>query len=375
MSWGTVHTEPIVPLGLIGLLGLLGFFFSLLQFWVLRKKVGRGRALLISLFRLGALLGLIAFALNPLRITQREHRVRPTLAILLETSQSMKFPGKGPGRTRLDEAKEVLLGGSWPLLKSLTERYEVKIYGVGQSLVPLEIGQIASLSAGGKQGDLSQAIAKIREESAVVLLLSDGKLRWHAKAPDGPSILSIPLGDPETYKDVLIKEVKAPPMAFREREVVLDVTLRSYGYKGILLPVALKEGSRLLSARTVPIRQSPEEVKLSFSFIPRVVTAGVPIRKPLGFSGGAVSPGIELLFVTIPARSSAFASFLPGIFLFLKSIKIKWLSVPPETRLNPYSIIFSASFLAFATTCLAYTTNSGVLASVRATASDAIVCM
>lgn len=269
MSWGTVHTEPIVPLGLIGLLGLLGFFSTLLQFWVLRKKVGRGRALLISLFRLGALLGLITIAFNPLRITQREHGVRPTLAILLETSQSMKFPGRGPSRTRLDEAKEVLLGGSRPLLKSLTERYEVKIYGLGQSLVPLEIGQIASLSAGGKQGDLSQAIAKIREQSPVVLLLSDGKLRWHAKAPNGPSILSIPLGDPETYKDVLIKEVKAPPMAFREREVVLDVILRSYGYKGILLPVVLQEGNRLLSARTVPIRQSPEEVKLSFSFIPQ----------------------------------------------------------------------------------------------------------
>ena len=82
-------------------------------------------------------------------------------------------------------------------------------------------------------------------------------------------------------------------------------------------------------------------------FIPRGVIAAVPIRSPLGSNGGAGSLGMELQLVTMFALFSAFANFLPGIFLFLKSISIRWLSVPPETSLKPNSSSFSAKALEF----------------------------
>src|SRR6202044_3113032 len=44
--------------------------------------------------------------------------------------------------------------------------------------------------------------------------------------------------------------------------------------------------------------------RISASFIPRVVNAGVPIRMPLGFRGGFVSKGMAFLLTVIPAWRS-----------------------------------------------------------------------
>jgi hypothetical protein len=47
--------------------------------------------------------------------------------------------------------------------------------------------------------------------------------------------------------------------------------------------------------------------------MPRVVSAGVPMRMPLGFSGGLVSNGIAFLFTVMPASPSAFSASLPSM--------------------------------------------------------------
>ncbi len=62
-------------------------------------------------------------------------------------------------------------------------------------------------------------------------------------------LLVLPVGDPKGYRDVLIKSVKAPAIAFRGREVPIDITVKSYGYTGLTLPVVLKEGNRVLAAK------------------------------------------------------------------------------------------------------------------------------
>jgi uncharacterized membrane protein len=84
-------------------------------------------------------------------------------------------------------------------------------------------------------------------------------------------VLSIPVGDLQEYKDVMIKAIKAPVIAFRDREVTIDVTMKSYGYRGLTLPVALKDGARLLGAKNVAIDKSPAEVSVSFAFTPEEV--------------------------------------------------------------------------------------------------------
>ena len=85
--------------------------------------------------------------------------------------------------------------------------------------------------------------------------------------------------------------------------------------------------------------------------MPRVVTAGVPIRMPLVTNGDCVSLGTVFLLTVIPALSSDCSASLPVSDLLRRSTSMRWLSVPPETRRKPSFIRPSARTAAFFTTC------------------------
>ena len=83
--------------------------------------------------------------------------------------------------------------------------------------------------------------------------------------------------------------------------------------------------------------------------MPRVVTAGVPMRMPLATIGGLRSKGMAFLLTVMPALPSAASATLPVMPFENTSTSIKWLSVPPLTRRNPAFISELASRFALAT--------------------------
>jgi uncharacterized membrane protein len=260
---------PFLPWWSIFLLLSLGLASVIVQFWLLWKRVGRSRALIISLFRGVALFLLISFFLDPSSVARREHKLSPAVAVLIDTSQSMGLSrGKG---TRLDEARAILNGGSDLLLKSLAESFEVSIYAVGESLKAVEPRELGSLKAGPKRGDLNQALERLNQKNTIVVLLSDGHVKWEGIRSTTPPLIIVPLGDPKSYKDLLIKTVKAPALAFRGREVKIDVTIKSYGYEGLMVPVVLKEQGRILTTRNVRLKEGSSDVEVSLSFTPEEV--------------------------------------------------------------------------------------------------------
>ncbi len=87
----------------------------------------------------------------------------------------------------------------------------------------------------------------------------------------------------------------------------------------------------------------------SSSLKPRVVAAGVPRRIPLVTNGLAGSKGMVFLLQVIPTASSRCSASLPVRFLLRTSTRIRWLSVPPETRRNPSATRPSAKAFAFLT--------------------------
>jgi len=147
-----------------------------------------------------------------------------------------------------------------PLVKSLTERFNVKLYGLGESLRSLEMEDLARLKAGGKEGDVAEAIDRLADQHSMAVLFSDGNLKWRDDASKRLPLIAVPLGDPKGYKDILIKAVRAPVMAFRGREAVIDVTVKGYGYKGLSFPVHLKDGSKLITAKNVSFNDPSAEV-------------------------------------------------------------------------------------------------------------------
>ena len=63
----------------------------------------------------------------------------------------------------------------------------------------------------------------------------------------------------------------------------------------------------------------PAMSSISGSFMPLVVTAGVPRRMPEGSNGERASNGTVFLLSVMPTRSNAAWACLPGTPLFVRS--------------------------------------------------------
>ena len=103
MSLNQITIAPIFPLWLIILLLVLGLAAVIFQYRLIRKRLGRNRALGLSLLRLAAISLLISFALNPSRAERREHEASPAWRsswILLKAWAFWDMPGKEAGWMR-----------------------------------------------------------------------------------------------------------------------------------------------------------------------------------------------------------------------------------------------------------------------------------
>jgi uncharacterized membrane protein len=270
MKLSQMTLAPVFPFWLIFLLLFLGLLAVILQYRLIRKRIGRKRAGAISILRLSVYFFLISFALNPSLTEKKEHRASQPLAVLIDTSQSMNHAGPG-GKSRLDEARALLLDGEKPLLKTLAGEHDVTVYSLNESIRSLDAKELTGLKAEGRGGNLNEALGRIKRKGAFALLLSDGNLTWDEEVTADLPLLVLPVGDQKGYKDVLIQSVKAPAIGFREREVLFDVWVKSYGFAGLNLPVVLKEGNRVLTAKNVRLSESSAEARLSLSFTPEKV--------------------------------------------------------------------------------------------------------
>ncbi|MGD9179848.1 MAG: glutamine amidotransferase [Desulfobacterales bacterium] len=271
MNLNPITIAPVFPVWLILLFFCLALAQAAVQYVVNWIKLGRARALVISSLRLAVIVVLVIFALNPSVVTRKEHRISPAIAIIVDTSESMGQSDGDGKASRLGEAKALLAEGGSSLIGSLSKKYELHVYGLADSLRPLEFGDVARLQAAGSKGDVSEALKAIGDKNAVAVLLSDGNLKWNENPAQLLPTVTVPFGKPETYQDILIKAVSAPPLAFRDRDVTIDVTVKNYGYTGLTLPVLLKDTGRLLSAKNIRVQDNPGESTVSLAFVPSEV--------------------------------------------------------------------------------------------------------
>jgi len=267
MSANTITLAPALPLWLIAVLFCLGLVLVFVQYNAIRSKISREKALIVSLLRLGTIFLLVAFALNPSLTTRKTQRIPPSVAVILDTSESMGQPGGGRS-ARLDEARTLLTAGERPLLEALREKFEVNLFSLADSLKPLGDKELAGLKAHGGKGDIAGALETLGGKNDAAILLSDGNLRESLLLDRRLPTITVPLGSPATYRDLLIKSVKAPSLAFKGREIVIDFIIKNYGYTGLTLPVLLEDQDKQLAKKIIQLRDSPGEVGVTLSFVP-----------------------------------------------------------------------------------------------------------
>jgi uncharacterized membrane protein len=268
MSLNAITLAPVFPTGLIMALFGLALAAVGVLYRMNRVKLGKTRALALCLLRLFALMLLVAFAFNPSRTATQVHKLSPAVAIMLDTADSMGQSGGDDGTTRLDKARNLLSEGKSALLKSLTDKFDVSLYGLSDALRPLEPGDLAHLTAGGSKGDLTGALKTLGATNSVAVLFSDGNLRWDGARGPQLATLTVAMGNPGTYRDILITAVNAPTLAFRGREVVIDIKVKSYGYAGLTVPVMLQDSGKLLAAKDLRLQTDAAELTASLAFVP-----------------------------------------------------------------------------------------------------------
>ncbi|UCE55168.1 MAG: hypothetical protein JSV31_06930 [Desulfobacterales bacterium] len=276
-----ITIAPVFPVGLIMLLFGLALAAVWMQYRVRRAKLGNTRALILSLLRLVAIAMLVAFALNPSQIATHVHELSPGIAIVVDTADSMGQSGGDDPATRLDQVKSLLTEGRFPLLRSLADEFDVSVYGLSDSLRPLESGDLARLTAGGNKGDIATALKSLSAQNSVVVLFSDGNLRLNSSQGQQLSALTVAMGNPKAYRDILISEVSAPALAFRGREVVIGIKVKIYGYTGMTLPILLQDSGKVLDAEDMRLKTESAELTTSLSFVPdepgrRDLTISIP---------------------------------------------------------------------------------------------------
>ncbi len=242
----------------------------------LRRKVsGRWRTCLTAM-RAGAVALILIFLLNPSIVEQRVLKLVPTLAVLIDTSQSLNLHDGEEGPTRLAQLRDLVNGGTPSLLDTLSRDYRLDVYTFGADLgggSPGDVGDLEAMDGGTDIfGSLGEVLTEhSAEKLAGVLLVSDGRDTTGKAAEEflqtvGVPLATVPLGDPSRYRDVWIGDLEYSEFAFVHKPVTLDVTVESRGYRGTALPIVLKQEGRVLSAKVVhaPSSEFRETVRLGF---------------------------------------------------------------------------------------------------------------
>lgn len=307
MDWSSLHWPGGAPWWVLVPAALLLAESLRRRRRLLLERLSARRANVLTALR-GLLYALLVFFLSgPTLIQRSERSLPPKLLVLVDGSGSMGVKDGAGGGTRLAQAVEFLLGkapartreggGSAPqgLLDRLFQSYDVHLMGFGASTTPLSREALRALAANGLASDPLRSIRSASREPgspaargsrgasvfredrpAGILLLSDGGdttgSAWPPEdAGSFPPVVSVGFGDPAGFRDISLHGVRAPRIAFQDKEVQLEVTLSVRGYSGLRLPVALTREGRVVRTQTVDVRGDPAAQKIEFRFTPNEV--------------------------------------------------------------------------------------------------------
>ncbi|ETW96332.1 MAG: hypothetical protein ETSY1_27015 [Candidatus Entotheonella factor] len=281
----TLLWEYTLPLVVIGLLAAGFIFLIILQWRDLSRRVGTGTRWGLCVLRGLAYVLILLILLNPTLMIQKVLRLLPSLAVVLDTSNSMALPdaqnreqGQDPSTSRLDHALKYLRTGPDSPLETFAKNYQVKLYQFDETARPLSAPDLETLEANGHTTDITGSLITLLEENratppAGVLLLSDGGHHGSETGLDYLRQANLPvvtagIGQPETYQDIHVASVQAPSLTFLHYPVTVQATLHIWGYPNTRIPVVLKRAGRAVSTQTVQVTPAASEYQVTFEVLP-----------------------------------------------------------------------------------------------------------
>jgi len=273
-----------IALGCVGLCAALWLSFR----GVRAEPSALRRRILIALRATAALL-LLVLLLEPGVELRAESRVRARIALLLDTSRSMRFPAAPNGPSRA-EAMLGWLKSRLPDLSALASRFQVDVYGFDKELQPQDADKLAASVAQADQlaqGPATDIVGALSSAAAAgtggrplagLLVASDGAdnaelaegMNPQATAELqklGAPVFALPVGA-QAMKDLSVDKVVVDDFAFVRNQVTVDVTVSARGFPSTDVPVVVKREGQIVAQKSVRIGGGTQRAEVKLSFVP-----------------------------------------------------------------------------------------------------------
>ncbi|MGD1097081.1 MAG: vWA domain-containing protein [Bryobacteraceae bacterium] len=195
------------------------------------------------------------------------------VAVVVDDSSSMAIQDASGG-ARLAQAKSVLDSG---LVKSLQQRFQVRLYKVSDQLARIE--HLDQLTASGHSTHLGEGLKQVLADAAslpigAVVLLSDGADNSGGVDLETISeirreripIHTIGFGRETMAHDIEISDVQIPPRALPDSRLSAQVSFHQHGYSGSKAKLTLRDGAKVLATREIILPKDGVEQTESILF-------------------------------------------------------------------------------------------------------------
>jgi hypothetical protein len=259
----------------------------LLAIWSYRNTVPRTtrarRNTLIALRSVGIAALLLAI-FQPIINSSTTDQITPSIALVMDNSQSMTLPEKGFAiQNDIEARSEAMLRSIHEAIPNdvLHDPDKMKLFTVGAQTIPFPNGTpVDSIRPQSGATDLSSAFHMIRDlrktsNTEAIVLYTDGAFT-SGKNPIYPAqelgvpVYAIGLGDSTEPRDVAVTELFTNEVATVGAVQPVDVTLHYGGIKpGEHLTVQLFEEDQKLDEKTIELSQPIGDESVSFQYTPK----------------------------------------------------------------------------------------------------------
>jgi hypothetical protein len=248
---------------------------AVLGWLVWRRRFGTGstgRSVAVWLLQTGFLALLLLMLWQPALSIATLKPQQNIVAVLVDDSKSMAIQENGSSRR--DQAVRTLDSG---LLQALRDRFQVRLYRVGETLARVE--KTDQLNASASVTRIGDALKQVAAESAslpvgAIVLLSDGAenaggidlktisaVRQH-RIP----VHTVGYGIEQMSHDIELTDLQVPPKTLADSRVLAQVTLRQRGYAGQRVKVTLRDSGKTLAVQDAMLKADGTEQTESILF-------------------------------------------------------------------------------------------------------------
>jgi len=301
-AWKLASLSPW-PRWALALLGLALLASVLLALRGLREETRRPRRATLVALRVVAALAALFLVLEPAVQLLQTARVKNRLAVLVDSSRSMRFPLEPGGPSRA-EAAAAFFRDHRGELERLGDRATLEWHTFDRDLSPTDPAGLArGLEPRGGRTDLMAALQGLAgtgsgRRLAGVILVSDGTdngalaeglppaARQRLQELRAP--VTVVAAGREAPRDLAIERVAVDDFAFVRNTLTVEATLHARGFEGEQVQLTLRREGQVVASAQVKLERGKERYTVPLSFAPDTTGTFVfTVQAPV-FPGEAV---------------------------------------------------------------------------------------